>query len=164
MLAEGAHAFRLHRQHRKSLTIHWILQLTGVGFIGLGFYSIYAHKNEQQFEHFVSEHANTGLTTLLVLAGTTIGGTVARYSPLFWKTFPQLLVFKPIHSTFGVVALSMAMYSIILALDTKWFRSQTSTFSYYVILYLTVCNVILTIVKPVLSLLHRMQVALSRTR
>lgn len=164
LLAEGAHAFRTDRHYKKSVLIHWILQLTGAAFIGLGFYSIYAHKNEQNFEHFVSQHANTGLTTLLILVGTSIGGTVARYSPLFWKTFPQLLWFKQIHSAFGVIALSMAMYSIILALDTAWFRNQTSVLSYSVIFYLTLLNALLIIVRPVLSLIHKARLALFKRR
>lgn len=164
LLAEGANAFLSDRHYRKNVTIHWVLQLTSAAFIGLGFYSIYAHKNEQQFDHFVSQHANTGLTTLLILVGTAIGGTTARYSSLCWKTFPQLLWVKPIHSTFGVIAISMAMYSIILALDTTWFRSQTSTFAYYVIFYLTLLNVLITIVKPVLSLIRKMKAALFKRR
>lgn len=162
MLAEGAHAFRSGHLYKKHLTIHWVLQLTGVAFIGLGFISIYSHKNEQQFEHFASDHANTGLTTLLVLVGTTIGGSVARYSPLFWKTLPQLSLFKPIHSLFGVVALFMGMYSVLLALDTQWFRSQTNTFSYLAIYYLTSFNALVTFYKPVLSVWHKIKVAIRR--
>lgn len=138
------------------MLLHWILQIGAGVCIVLGFYSIYAHKNNKHFEHFKTQHANTGLTTLLILLGTTIGGTVARYNWIV-KKFLKPVQMKTIHSIFGLIAYSMLMYTIILGLDTNWFRNQTNAQWNQAITYLTLCNILLVVIRPTISVLRRIQ-------
>lgn len=144
------------RKHNDAVLIHWGLQIGAGVCIVLGFYSIYAHKTNEHFDHFLTQHANTGLTTIFILFGATIGGSVARYNWIVKKILKPAQM-KTIHSIFGLIAYSMLMYTILLGLDTAWFRNQITAQWIQAITYLTWLNMMLVVIKPTISVVKRIQ-------
>lgn len=93
--------------------------------IAISFWSIYSDKNENSKEHFASSHAKYGLATLLMVIGTTCLGNMARYSADFQSILKPAHL-KLIHSLFGALTYSFAMYTFSLGLTSDWFRLNIS--------------------------------------
>lgn len=138
-------------KYNERLTLHWLLQLGTAALIGLAFYSIYTNKNNNNAEHFVSRHGSLGLTTCLMIAGTTTGGIAARYSSAFRKSIKPAYL-KIIHSTFGVITYTLAIFTFCLGLDSDWFRAQSSEQTIKILTYATSFLAFLALTKPFISI------------
>lgn len=148
-------------KYSDKLTLHWLLQVGAATCIAIAFYVIYTNKNNNNYDHFVSQHANRGLTTILMVIGTAFGGIAARYSSAFKKTIKPLYL-KIVHSTFGLITYILAIYTFCLGLDTAWFRAQSSIQWSYVLTYSTVILAFLAIVKPLSSVFSKVRSSLNR--
>ncbi|XP_031640297.1 cytochrome b561 domain-containing protein 2-like [Contarinia nasturtii] len=143
-------------KYNERLTLHWMLQLSAATLIGLAFFSIYSHKNNNNYDHFVTRHASLGLTTCLMLVGTMCGGIAARYSSAFRKKIKPALL-KIIHSIVGVITYTMAIITFCLGIDSEWFRAQSGAKLVTILTYSTGILAILALIQPFLSILTKMR-------
>lgn len=143
-------------KYNQRLTLHWLLQLGAASLIGLAFYSIYTHKNNNNYEHFKSSHGSLGLTTLLMLIGSTSGGIAARYSQAFKKSIKPAYL-KIIHSIAGISVYALAINTFILGLESDWFRSQSTELIVYLLKYATILVAFLALIKPFISILKKLR-------
>lgn len=158
LLTEGVAAFTQDskRKYGQSVARHWIIQGLAAVYIIAGFASIYVHKNNAHIEHFTTSHGSTGLTTLLILAGASIGGTLARYNSIVASVLKPAQM-KLIHTFFGLLAYSMATYTVLLATDSLWFHRQANVVGIFVIRSLMITNIVLVIIRPAQSLLYKLK-------
>lgn len=143
-------------KYNDRLNLHGMLQFGAASLIGLAFYSIYTHKNHNNYPHFESRHGNLGFTTLLMVAGTVVGGIAARYSGLFKKSIKPAYL-KIIHSTFGVMTYIMSIFTFCLGLDSEWFRSQSNDQVVSVLTYLAGAVAFLALIKPLISIATKLR-------
>lgn len=137
-------------KHSDKVNAHWALNATSTTLIGIAFWSIYSNKNNNGYDHFASSHAKYGLNTLLMVAGTTCGGLAARYNAFRSVLKPAYL--KLIHSLFGVLTYSFAMYTYTLGLDSDWFRSKLSVQWINLLTYAVWTMAFLALIKPFISI------------
>lgn len=142
-------------RYKERLTLHWVLQLSGATLIGLAFYSIYTHKNNNNYEHFKTSHASLGLTTCLTVGGTITGGIAAKYSLLKSSIKPAVL--KIVHSSFGVLAYVLGIYTFCLGVDSVWFRAQASQFWIDILTYGAISVAMLALIKPLISIASKLR-------
>lgn len=147
-------------KYNDKLTLHWLLQVGAATSIAIAFYSIYTHKNNNNYDHFMSQHASRGLTTMLMMIGTTFGGIAARYSSAFKKSIKPIYL-KIVHSTFGLITYILAIYTFCLGLDTAWFRSQSNIQIQQLLTYATMIMAFLAIVKPLSSIFSKVRSSLN---
>lgn len=138
-------------KYNDRLNLHGLIQFVAGSMIGIAFYSIYTHKNNNNYDHFASRHGNLGFTTCLMVGGASVGGISARYSGLFKNTIKPAYI-KIIHATVGVMTYIMAIFTFCLGLDSPWFRSQTSDQLVSALLYLTGAVAFLALIKPIISI------------
>lgn len=143
-------------KYNERLTLHWVLQLTAATLIGVAFWAIYTHKTNNGYDHFYSPHASMGLTTCLMVVGTTSGGIAARYSSAF-KNAIKPAYLKIVHSTFGVITYAMAIYTFCLGVDSVWFRAQSSTQWINILTYSAVALALLAVTKPFISIAKKVR-------
>lgn len=142
-------------RYNERLTLHWVLQLGAAILIGLAFYSIYTHKNNNNYDHFKTSHASLGLTTCLAVGGTISGGIAAKYSLL--KTVIKPAVLKIVHSSFGVLTYVLGIYTFCLGLDSVWFRAQASQLWIDILTYGAGIVAILALIKPLISIASKLR-------
>lgn len=144
-------------KYNDRLNLHGFLQFSAATLIGIAFYSIYTHKNNNNYPHFATRHGNLGFTTCVMVGGTTVGGIAARYSGLFKKSIKPAYL-KIIHSTFGVMTYVMAIFTFCLGLDSEWFRAQSSDQATITVLtYLTGAVAFLALIKPLISIATKLR-------
>ncbi|XP_055314607.1 transmembrane reductase CYB561D2-like [Sitodiplosis mosellana] len=143
-------------KYNDRLNLHGLLQFSAATLIGIAFYSIYTHKNNNNYDHFASRHGNLGFTTCIMVGGTTVGGIAARYSGLFKKSIKPAYL-KIIHSTFGVMTYIMAIFTFCLGLDSEWFRSQSNDQVVSVLIYLAGAVALLALIKPLISIATKLR-------
>lgn len=143
-------------KYNDRLTLHWILQLSGGILISIAFWSIYTHKTNNNYNHFYSQHASMGLNTCIMVIGTTSGGIAARYNSTF-RNIIKPAYLKIIHSTFGVITYSMAIFTVYLGLDSAWFRAQSSTQWVIILTYAVATLAILALSKPIISIANKVR-------
>lgn len=143
-------------KYNERLTLHWLLQLGAGTLIGVAFWAIYTHKTNNNYNHFSSPHASMGLTTCLMIAGTTSGGIAARYSATF-KNAIKPAYLKIVHSTFGVITYALAIYTFCLGLDTVWFRAQCNTQWINILKYSVITLAVLAVSKPLISIAKKVR-------
>lgn len=137
--------------YNERLTLHWVLQIVAGTLIGVAFWAIYMHKTNNNYDHFSSPHASMGLTTILMIIGTTSGGIAARYSATFRKAIKPAYL-KIVHSTFGVITYALAIYTFCLGLDTVWFRTQCNSQLIKILTYSVIALALLAVTKPIISI------------
>lgn len=152
IVAFSSKSFIAHNlKYNDRLNLHGMLQFGAASLIALAFYSIYTHKNNNKYDHFTSRHGNLGLTTCLMVGGTTVGGIAARYNGLFRSAIKPAYL-KIIHSTFGVMTYIMAIFTFCLGIDSQWFRSQSNDQVVSVLTYLVGAVALLALFKPLISI------------
>lgn len=143
-------------KYSERLTLHWVLQLCGIILIAIAFWAIYTHKIENGYNHFATQHSTMGLNTLLMVVGVTCGGIAARYSNAF-KSLIKPAYLKIIHSTFGVITYSSAIFTFYLGLDTVWFRAQSNAQWVIILTYAVATLAILALSKPLISIAKKVR-------
>lgn len=143
-------------KYNDRLNVHGALQFAAGTSIAIAFWAIYMHKADNNRAHFESKHASMGLTTSLLVIGTTSGGIAARYSSAFKNTIKPAYL-KIIHSTFGVVTYGLAIYTICLGLDTQWFRAQSGEQWVNILTYLMVIFSVLAVITPLISIASKVR-------
>lgn len=133
------------------LNLHGALQFAAGTSIGIAFWAIYTFKADNKKAHFESKHASMGLTTVLTVAGVTSGGIAARFSGAF-KNAVKPAYLKIIHSTAGVFAYGLAIYTFCLGLDTEWFHAQSSDQWVQILTYAMIALSVLAVIKPLISI------------
>lgn len=157
IISFSSHSFVANNlKYNERLTLHWMLQLGAAALIGLAFFSVYSHKNKNNYDHFASRHASLGLTTCLMMAGTTSGGIAARYSSAFRKSIKPALL-KIIHSTFGVITYTMAIFTLCFGLDSEWFRTQSSAQLVTILTYAVGVFALLALITPLMSIVKKVR-------
>lgn len=139
-----------------ALNYHGGLQFCAGLLIALAFWSIYTHKNNNNYEHFSSRHSSLGLTTCLMVAGTMCGGISARFSASFTKSVKPVYL-KIVHSIFGVVTYITAIFTFCLGLDSEWFRAQSSTQWINILTYSVAIAAFLALTKPIVSIASKIR-------
>lgn len=143
-------------KYNERLNLHGILQFAAGASIAIAFWAIYTHKAANNRAHFDSQHASMGLTTAMMVAGTTSGGIAARYSSAF-KNAIKPAYLKIIHSTFGVITYSLAVYTVCLGLNTSWFRAQSNDQWVNILTYLVAIPALLAILKALMSIANKVR-------
>lgn len=134
-----------------ALNYHGGLQFGAGLLIATAFWSIYTHKNNNNYEHFSSRHSSLGLTTCLMVAGTMCGGISARFASSFTKSVKPVYL-KIVHSIFGVATYITAIFTFCLGLDSVWFRAQTSEQWINILTYSVGIAAFLALTKPIVSI------------
>lgn len=143
-------------KYSERLTLHWLLQLSGIIMIAIAFWAIYTHKTNNGYNHFYSQHASMGLNTCLMVVGVTCGGIAARYSNAFRNVIKPAYL-KIIHSIFGVITYSMAIFTFYLGLDSVWFRAQSNAQWIILLTYAVATLAILALSKPLISIAKKVR-------
>lgn len=143
-------------KYNDRLNLHGVLQFAAGTSIAIAFWAIYTHKADNNKAHFDSQHASMGLTTTIMVLGTTSGGIAARYSSAF-KSFIKPAFLKIIHSTVGVITYGLAVYTICLGLDTAWFRAQSGEQWPMVLQYSMAILAVLAVIKPLISIANKVR-------
>lgn len=142
-------------KYKDRLTLHWMLQLAAATLIGVAFYSIYTHKNNNNYEHFKTNHASMGLTTIFTVGGTISGGIAAKYS--LFKSSIKPAALKAIHSVFGVLAYVLGIYTFCLGIDSVWFRAQANAQLITILTYAAGSVAFLALIKPLISIASKLR-------
>lgn len=143
---------RIDRANR--LRLHWFLQILAATCITIAFTCIYTYKVKNNRPHFATAHASWGLRTLLFCLGTIVGGSLAAYSFNF-RHFIRPAIIKIVHSTFGIISYSLAIFTISLGVNHPWTQERLS-FPWICVLTGAVALIWLYAVsKPVISLFNR---------
>lgn len=138
-------------KYNDRLNLHGLLQASACALIGFAFWAIYSHKTDNNKIHFASSHASLGLTTCLMVAGTTSGGIAARYSAAFKRSIKPAYL-KLIHSTFGVITYVTAIFTLCRGIDSDWFRSQASAQWITILTYAVMAVAFLALTIPFISI------------
>lgn len=143
-------------KYNDRLNLHGALQFAAGTSIAIAFWAIYTHKSDNNKAHFDSPHSSMGLTTVMMVVGTTSGGIAARYSSSF-KNAIKPAYLKIIHSTFGIVTYGLAVYTICLGLDTPWFRAQSGEQWVNILKYAMGIFSFLAVIKPLISIANKVR-------
>lgn len=138
-------------KYNDRLDLHGLLQFTAGILIGVAFWSVYSHKNNNNYSHFVSSHASWGLTVCLMIVGTTVGGVAAKYNAVLRKIIKPAYL-KIVHSLFGVTTYVLAVYTLCLGINTDWFRSQCYAQLIDILTYAAASVAFLALIKPIISI------------
>ncbi|KAL4226371.1 hypothetical protein ACF0H5_014354 [Mactra antiquata] len=106
--------------------VHQILGITAVASSLLGFAAIYYNKEFNEKPHFVTWHGLMGLIAVVFVTIQSFGGDLVKYEWLrkLVGVNKSLAVLKIYHATAGLVAFTLVMATMMLALYSTWFTSQ----------------------------------------
>lgn len=143
-------------KHVQRMTVHGGLQFGAGACFLIAFISIYNHKLNNNWEHFLSWHGSLGLTTCIMMAGTSCGGILARYSFIISRVIRPVYM-KIIHSSFGIITYLLAMTTLCLGLDSKWFRSHINETLITVMIAFVAISGILIVLQPIIRIVNRVR-------
>lgn len=146
-------------KYNDKLTAHWALNASAVTLIAIAFWSIYANKNNNGYDHFASQHAKYGLNTCLMVIGTTFGGIAARYSATFRNVLKPIHL-KLIHSLFGAITYTLAIYTFGLGLQSDWFRTKIADQYISALTFAVYGMAFLALIKPFVSITSKTRASL----
>lgn len=136
------------------LNLHGGLNVVAVILIGIAFWSVYTHKNNNNYDHFATQHAKLGFYTCINVVGVMCGGIAARYNSVLRNVMKPMQL-KLIHSLFGAVTYTMAMYTLSLGINSDWFRSLIGDQWVGILTYAVWLVAFLALIKPFISIASR---------
>ncbi|XP_066585699.1 transmembrane reductase CYB561D2-like [Prorops nasuta] len=149
-------SYRLPRRYR--VTVHWILNSLGLGFLAIGFIIIVVNKVNQEKSHFVTTHSQLGLTTLIITALVSAFGILANNTNwLYPKVRPVLI--KVSHAFAGIFLTILLLATLINGTYTRWWpggevgRDLTFASLFFAGLFI--------LIKPILGAVSRTKVILN---
>lgn len=146
---------------KSRIELHWILQTTAAILISIGSAAIIVNKVYAEKNHFETIHSIFGVITYITTLITIGGGVITKYS-LKWKSYIRPVTTKILHSFAGILCYILAITTIMLGLNSIWFR-KTTKFNYILGFYiLIVITSMYVLVKPVILLLNRFKSATNR--
>jgi cytochrome b-561 domain-containing protein 2 len=106
--------------------IHQVLNMAAVVCAILGFTVIYYNKSINDKPHFTTWHGLLGLITVIYITAQSLGGDVVKYEWLrrILGVRMSLGKLKIYHATSGLVAFTLVVTTMMLALYSTWFTSQ----------------------------------------
>lgn len=136
------------------VTLHWMLQVAAGTCILIAFLCIYFHKVNNNFPHFKTWHGYLGLITVILSAGASSGGILAKYSFQTRKLLKPVYI-KVIHASFGSIAYILAITNICLGLNSDWFNSQANGALIVILIILNILSGAVVISKPLTTIWSR---------
>ena len=108
------------------MLIHQALNIAAVVFAILGFCVIYYNKDVNDKPHFTTWHGLLGLITVIFITGQSLGGDIVKYEWIrrILGVKISLGKLKIYHATSGLVAFTLVVTTMMLALYSTWFTSQ----------------------------------------
>lgn len=116
---------------------HHCLQVFAIVSSMLGFVVIYLNKNMKDKPHFTTWHGLLGVVTVCSIPLAAVGGNIVKYKGLrdMLKVKQSLGELKIMHATGGLMAFTLVMSTMMLALYTDWFTNQVHTFAWYACMF-----------------------------
>lgn len=143
-------------KHKERMTVHGALQFAAGACFLIAFISIYNHKLNNGREHFISWHAILGLTTCILMIGTTCGGILARYAFIISRLIRPVYM-KIIHSSFGIITYILAMITLCLGFHTRLFRNHINEVLISWLIALVAISTSLVIIQPIMRIVKRVR-------
>lgn len=143
-------------KHVERMTVHGGLQFGAGACFLIAFISIYNAKLNGGRPHFESWHANLGLTTCIMVAGTACGGILARYSFIISRVIRPVYM-KIIHSSFGIFTYLLAMITLCLGMDSAWFRIHINETLISVLISFVAISAVLVVIQPIIKNVNRVR-------
>ncbi|XP_013185953.1 transmembrane reductase CYB561D2 [Amyelois transitella] len=134
---------------------HWVLQLFGAILIAAGFLVIMSNKIINNKPHFGTLHAKFGLSSLIFMVGTMLGGIGALYSLKLKHYLPPIYT-KLIHASVGLVTFSLGIATISCGLFSDWFAAKGEILQ-YTALVMVILVLLFTILRPSLKVYFRLR-------
>ncbi|XP_028037623.1 cytochrome b561 domain-containing protein 2-like [Bombyx mandarina] len=139
---------------------HWLLQVVGFIFITAGFFVILINKIINGKDHFTSLHAKFGLSSLILMLVTMMGGLGALYS-LKLKNYLAPIYTKLLHASIGLLTFVLGVITILLGLFTRWWSFGDPI--RYTNFTLVLAIMLLTILRPSLKIYFRLKERIENT-
>ncbi|XP_053600159.1 transmembrane reductase CYB561D2-like isoform X2 [Plodia interpunctella] len=134
---------------------HWVLQLFGAILILAGFLVILSNKIINNKPHFATLHAKFGLSALIFMAATMLGGIGALYS-LKLKHYLAPIYTKLLHASIGLVTFSLGVVAISCGLFSDWFSAKGEILQ-YTSLVIVILVMLFTLLRPSLKVYFRLR-------
>lgn len=133
---------------------HWVLQLFTIIILLVGFFIILSNKIIHNKEHFTSLHGKFGLTAMIFMTSTSLGGLGALYS-LKLKHYLAPIYTKLLHASFGLLTFCFGIITIILGTFSAWW--SFGEILRYTSLVLVLLIMIFTVLRPILKVYFRLK-------
>lgn len=156
---EGYLSSKLSRGNR--VTLHWILNASGLALMIIGFIIIIVNKNNIGKDHFVTSHAKLGLSSIIIALIVGTLGIVANNTRWLYPRVRPVLV-KVTHA-FGGIAITVLLLATIINGTYKASFPGSETGRSLVFASFFIVGVFI-IVKPLLGAVSRSRVLFKRVR
>lgn len=143
-------------KHGERMTVHGALQFGAGACFLIAFISIYNVKINANRSHFMTTHSIFGLITLILVAGTAMGGLLARYTFIVSRIIRPVYM-KIIHSTFGIITYLLAMVTVCLGLDSGWARHHLNEVLILCMISFVALSAVLVVIQPTVKNVKRLK-------
>ncbi|XP_043268040.1 transmembrane reductase CYB561D2-like isoform X2 [Venturia canescens] len=156
---EGYLSSKLSRGNR--VTLHWILNASGLSLMLIGLIIIVVNKNRHGWNHFVTSHAKLGLSSIIIAIVVAIFGILANNTRWLYPHVRPVLV--KVGHAFGGIAITILLLATIINGTYKNSFPGSETGRSLVFAALFIAGVFI-IVKPCLGAVARSRVLFKRSK